>query len=408
MKRAMRLKLEMQDGRAPLEAEFGREGMLFLSSSREGLCLVKEVAPGQIAYAVFARRSRGLVCAALQDAALAGRDERIGAIGPGDAIALGLTRLSVADSRVPWRARISRRVCLFGAMAFLLAIATMAAIFQRGPVAAPSYPLPVAVDPAPAAQAVSVVSATRLIEEARDHLRAGRIEQARLALIETTESAPEDAEARRLLEELNSGDDAQAAGKKSESSYGDELSSGSEEEALALFKDGMRLKGLGDLVGAKSALDRAAEILRAGGIRPTFAGPLDEARVSLAASVRDDAAPRLAAIGAMLSSVDSLDAREAVSRLGRARAEVQAATDAGAGNAAASLKARIDASIKSAAGRWLSGALSAERFSGCGRALPIYEEISSALSALDPSASESAAEGVRRCKGAGDEGRHRP
>lgn len=223
-----------------------------------------------------------------------------------------------------------------------------------------------------------------LVEEARLHAERNEAEQARLALIEAADRQPADERIARLLEEV--GRQTQAA------------PSGDVASVERSYEEGLQLKREGDLAGARRALDRAVEGMRALAAAPPFSAALGEARQSVIDELRKRFSHRLSELRRLLAAASAMPAPRAVEQLAEARRSIEEIADALLDEAdVMRLRTGIDAALRSAASRWIAAARTAETHSGCGAARPMYRAVIAAVGESWPALAQEATRGVGRC-----------
>ena len=228
------------------------------------------------------------------------------------------------------------------------------------------------------------------IEDARLHAREGRLSQARASLEEAIERNPGDSGARLLLKELS----------KIPNEVRNAPLQPDDGEAQRLFEEGMRLKRGGDCRAALKSLDLALHIAGPAEAAPASASAASQARYECEEIMKKDHMAELNKIRKTFDETKAMGAESARSKLFGAMNDVRSilASLHDDGDAR-KLGDEIEAAARAAASRWLSSAMAAERFSGCGRALPIYRKILAGVPEILIEARAEAASGASRCGG---------
>jgi len=233
------------------------------------------------------------------------------------------------------------------------------------------------------------------LEEARLHAREGRFSQARASLEEAIERNPGDAGARSLLKELS----MIPIWTRNAPPQPDDV------EARRSFEEGMKLKVGGDCRAALRSLNRALRLSGISEVAPAFASAASQARSECEELLKSDYKAELKKIRKTLDETRGMEAEAERAKLFGAMNDVHMVVASSPDDVdARKLCEEIEAAAGAAAGRWLSSALAAERFSGCGRALPIYRKILADVPVILIEARAEAAGGVSRCDGQEDDG----
>lgn len=222
--------------------------------------------------------------------------------------------------------------------------------------------------------------------DVKEHVREGRMAQARLDLMEIKESGHEADRAHELIKDMNKIE-------KNATSEPDR-----DAASHALYEEGLRLRDKGDIDGAFSALAKARNAISDIFPRPTFASALDEAHRAIMERIYNEIAPRLSSIAALIDAVASHDAHLAASEIAAVRLEIESMSLRLPGNnVIEKIKKKADTALLHASERWIRGAEATERFHGCKAALSVYETIANNLITSMPSIANEAKSGVVRC-----------
>lgn len=339
-----------------LSAAFGGPGLLFLSSGPDGLSLSDAPRAGELLHAIFLSRRLAVFGVAVSSSTLLLLEggDGLRRVRDGARVNVGNRRLVVrlgrhASSRRERTGRILTAAAVAGALAMALAFllrgpgprATAAS--EQASAAVPSAGRDAALPPLGA-------RAAALVEEARAHAMEGRRQQARLALVEAMELQPDDPRIAALLEEV-----------------------GREPEGAA--PDG------------------------ANAIEGLMEPAVEEARRKAMEELKARSSDRILALRRLIEEAPGMEAPRAVRELASARRGVEEMARAMPQEAEViRLRERIDAALAAAAARGIAAAAAAERYAGCGEALPLYRAIAASLEGVDPMRGREASEGIKRCQ----------
>ncbi|MFA4874181.1 MAG: hypothetical protein WC956_05025 [bacterium] len=374
------IRLMPVDGGEEIGCSSAKAWLLFLASHRGEIRLTETLEQGALPYGIIMRKGGRIVGIALRvDANMNGAAQSM--LRDGSSICVGRQRFSVRLTRTgprSLRAVMSRRILSMLAVAALLAICSIAILHLR-----PAMDMHAQKDSEVKTGEETAHGADGLIEEARLHLRAGRTEQARLALMEAAERDP-GGEAAPMLKALEGGTVQPAD---------DERSAADQETgARALFDSGREQMSSGDATGAYRKFVMAEARIKEMGSEPPFANALKEKLLEARAQLEREVSSQIEQVDRTIKGARSMDSEAAVAELGKAVAATRAAVKLlPESRELASCAARASGELAAAAARWLASALAAERLSGCEKALPIYDRISRALAtAGEPRAQEAA------------------
>jgi tetratricopeptide (TPR) repeat protein len=392
MRRVTGIAISDPDGGALVRAEFGGDGLLALAAGRSGLAgggprFVLTGSPDQdaLVYAVFVRR-RGTACAlsARSDVSFPGGRKCRMAHGCG--FYIGSARFSVSVER---RSRGAKRVVAAAIAVTAAAFLTCASVRFLAHEKSPGRP---EVD-SPAPEAVAETrDVDDLAREVSAHMKSGRTEQARLAVIEHIEMNGESEGARSMLASLD------RVSRRDESGSIEDAAS-----ARRLYEEGLKLMREGDFREALVRFRKASELF-----------PFDRGDLSLRSLIDkawSDAAVRYKAeLGSHISSFEELlnggvdeNPSDATVRLLAGYGECEGiARLLGRDEEVSSLYGRLKAALEDSAGRWLAATQAAELYSGCKRAIDDYRMIVSVLERVLPHVSAEARRALEACEGGDD------
>lgn len=379
------LKIKSDDGAQTMEGEFGPSGLLFLISSPGGPSLSNEIMAGQIAYMAFSQNGRNIFGTPLHQAASIDSGAKTLAIAPGMAISIGLKTLRI-EGRQRGKFRGRRSPIVFATLA--AAIIAGGLFSARNGAIAPAAPI------AELKKTENTIpSAGKYLDEARGFLREGDIRQARLVLMAAAENFPGDDRAGKLIAEID------REGEKNFPKEEKKIDPRAD-EALVFFKDGQDLERSGDRLGAKKSFDRAMEIARRLQTAPTFLTAIEEALKQSAIKIDEEIRPKLSLIRAKIDSTALLPAVDAAKIIREARSELSPIIGAMPKDGdAAALGFHLDGAARTIASRWISSARTAERLSGCAKAVSMYEAISAGLKDVEPMTAREAGDSASHCRG---------
>ncbi len=374
----------------PIECICPESGLVFLVSSRMRIGLSAELHEDDLPHAIFVFKGRNISAAALRrDVSIGGK--RIARPRCGTTVCVGRFAFKFESNKqraFDWNfARVKKpAVCTAAAILFSISLALAALFVARNPIDSPESSYVEASQIRP-----SATDEAALIEEAKQHLREGRAEQARLALVQAQENDPS-GEASRMIAAMDADGEVQSDKGK--------LLAGQQEKARALFDRGREELLAGDAAGAYRDLFGAQEALKDAGASAPFA---DELRAAL--RYAEDAAMNIAAKQAqeardIIAAAREKNAGAAATLLVHAVEAAIAAEQVLPGNAdAAETAVLARGALSAAAGRWMASARAAEQLSGCKKARPIYESISLALQGSNDPHLNEARERAAACMG---------
>jgi tetratricopeptide (TPR) repeat protein len=378
-----------RDGACAAERAFSKTGLLFLMSRGQALAaggpaleLADEPQPERLIFAVFARRGKGAVAAALRDDLILE--------GGKTAYVDGAIKATVGreDFRIEGLAgRASKQSKKIALLTLATVVTVVVAAFMLWRATRETQPLPQAKGIGTIAdEPESPGTSAELVEEARLHLREGKPEQARMALAEAIERS-DDSEAKYILDEMDSS--PRRAGR-------DPLEA--EMRAKALFDEGMSLFASGEMAEVVKKFAEASELIGRAGIEAPFAFELKSALAKARDAARAEASPHLARAEGLFTSARGMRSEDAIPRLAEALREANLAVGLDPqGKEARELKAKIAGAVSAAAGGWLAAAEAAERLSGCAKAGPVYRRVAAGLSGIDDKAASRALDRAAAC-----------
>jgi len=375
-----------EDGRQ-ISGKFTDNGVLFLVLARDGLSLVSEPKTGALPYATFSKRGRKIFGSALHEVCMLkkrnGKNSERHLI-EGDEIRIGLSTYVVVKNKKKLRVKISKLILMF-ALIFSFLSALFLFIVPR---------LETKTRLAKTQQIQKETFKDTETIKAREYLRSGQTAQAKLSLMEVLEKEPDNEPARKLLMEIEEGGYAQ------EEQRAKDLNESNNEEASRLFEEGLELKNNGKLLEARDKFELALEIVRKQKIPPPFTASLETTKAGVTDEIADNVSMRLSGIEGVISDAGKKNPTETIRQLvveknnldeiGRIFPEHEKLP---------LVRKKLDEVLKISSGKLISGALVAEKMSGCKKALPMYENILRDLGDSLPVARSKIEECVKRCNG---------
>jgi hypothetical protein len=391
MRRVTHIAIHDPGSGALVRAEFGGDGLLVLSAGRSGIAgggprfaLTRSPDQDALVYAIFVRR-RGTACALSARSDVSFPGGRKCSIDRGCDFYIGSAHFNVSVERS--RRRTKRVVA---AAIALVAVAFLACASVRF-LARESSPEPSEMGP----PAREVVVATRhvddLAREVSAHMKAGRSDQARLAIIEHIEMYGESEGAHSMLASL------EQRSRNDEPASIEDASS-----ARRLYEEGLKLIKEGDYEGALVRFRNSSDTLPSNRGDLSLRGLMDKAWSDAAAKYKAELASKFSSLERLLKEgVDERPA-DATMRLLAGYAESEGiASLLGRDEGVSSLYRRLKVALEDSAGRWLAATQAAELYSGCGKAVGDYRRIASALEGVLPRVSMEARRAIESCEGGG-------
>lgn len=229
----------------------------------------------------------------------------------------------------------------------------------------------------------------RLIDDAKSHLDEGRHVQARASLTEALSLVPDDERAKRLMAELDRFSAEEEAGRVPEENV----------ETEGMLREGMELKLAGEIERACLVFRNARLADRAAKAPGQFAASIEQALGHCRAELKRKYEPRLAEYEQICRASSTESAPKSMAELMEVRRGLDLMSKFMPED---SDLQKVEAELKRAAAstsrRWLAGAVAAESFSGCSKALPIYESIAAPASGAEAGDVEKAEEAMKRCR----------
>lgn len=380
------LKLKSKSDGKVIEGEYGKNGILFLVASQEGLKLVRESKLGSLVYAVFSTRLGSVYASAIHSTTIVSSASDSTPLKDGDFVSVGFTILVYVNAKPSFAFILRRRFKAFCVIVAALVVSALVIIlFSKTKV---NYQIKSGND------TKGTLSVDVMMNEVRGYLKSGDVVQAKMALEEAVDHKDSSDAARGLLVDI----------KKNEEMAGEEklkIIDGKNElisKAENLFREGVRLKEDGNLIEAYRKLKLAGKIIEKENGIVSFEKDLADMKNVMREEIKNSLAGKIFSVNSLLSETKNMSASEIVDALSPTKLYFDSIADVMSDDGEyLVLSGQVKESVKIAGDRWLSSALTAEKFSGCGKALPMYEQISTKLKDAEASIVSDAKEGIARC-----------
>ena len=361
-------------GRGPvcvLEMDFKGCGAIFLGSDpnhrsdgHSELKLFSEPMPGALLYAAFVKRGSGVTITLLRTDVSA-RLARPPCIRDGDHIRIGIRDFAIHIRRRIWK-YMKKAILLTLLVVAVLAFFVVVRNYLPGHVRA-------SVDQKKAAKYPSQIiirDQKVMLDEAREEIRQGNIEQARLVLMDVMESDNSPSDATLMLRKID-GVNMENPIKKE-----DESAKAILEQARTLYFAGLASMDEGDVARANRIFADASVAIKKSNASAVFTADLARAQAEASERMRQEIHRKIARVDEIMEMSKNMDAAGAAASLMDSYAGLKNTMtvdmeDGLLSQAMTRIKERLEAALQ----RWIAGGREIERLSGCDQASKIFDEI---------------------------------